>query len=151
MGAQDALLAGGRYDSLMGKFGADESKSIGFAAGIERLILAMKSKNQASNSIDFFIVYQQEEMIEESLRLALRLREVGLSIEVDLLRRSFTKQIKSADKSLAENIIIIGKDNFNNGTIVVKNMASGIEEIVSLKNNIDFFLKKTKGTPNEKK
>jgi histidyl-tRNA synthetase len=151
LGAQDALLAGGRYDSLMGKFGADESKSIGFAAGIERLILAMKRKNQSSNSIDFFIVYQQEEMIEESLRLALRLREVGLSIEVDLLRRSFTKQIKSADKSLTENIIIIGKDNFNNGTIVVKNMASGIEEIVSLKNNIDFFLKKTKGTPNEKK
>jgi histidyl-tRNA synthetase len=111
----------------------------------------MKRKNQSSNSIDFFIVYQQEEMIEESLRLALRLREVGLSIEVDLLRRSFTKQIKSADKSLTENIIIIGKDNFNNGTIVVKNMASGIEEIVSLKNNIDFFLKKTKGTPNEKK
>ena len=46
LGAQDALLAGGRYDSLMGKFSAEESKSIGFAAGIERLMLAMKRKNE---------------------------------------------------------------------------------------------------------
>jgi histidyl-tRNA synthetase len=69
LGAQDALLAGGRYDTLIQKFGGKSNESIGFAAGIERLILAMNRKNKYESSIDFFIIYKEEETIEESLKL----------------------------------------------------------------------------------
>ena len=71
LGSQNALLAGGRYDTLIEKFGGNESKSIGFAAGIERLILAMDNKNKPKKIINFFIAYNNPELINQSLDLSL--------------------------------------------------------------------------------
>jgi len=141
LGAQDAILAGGRYDSLMKKFGGTESTSIGFAAGIERLILAMKDKDKDESSIDLFIAYNESELIEKALKIALKLREIGLKVEVDLDRRSFAKQMKLADKSSALKTIILTKENINNSSVTVKNMKTGVEELVDLNNNFDFFIK----------
>ena len=125
----------------MKKFGGTESTSIGFAAGIERLILAMKDKDKDESSIDLFIAYNESELIEKALKIALKLREIGLKVEVDLDRRSFAKQMKLADKSSALKTIILTKENINNSSVTVKNMKTGVEELVDLNNNFDFFIK----------
>lgn len=144
LGAQDALLAGGRYDTLIQKFGGKSNESIGFAAGIERLILAMNRKNKYESSIDFFIIYKEEETIEESLKLALKLRNLGIKVEIDLERRSFTKQIKLADKSRSKKTIIISKNNLDKALVVVKDMNSGEEDSVNIENNLEFLINQLK-------
>ncbi|MBT3476007.1 histidine--tRNA ligase [bacterium] len=144
LGAQDALLAGGRYDTLIQKFGGKSNESIGFAAGIERLILAMNKKNKYESSIDFFIIYKEEETIEESLKLALKLRNLGIKVEIDLERRSFTKQIKLADKSRSKKTIIISKNNLDKALVVVKDMNSGEEDSVNIENNLEFLINQLK-------
>ena len=144
LGAQDTLLAGGRYDTLIQKFGGKSNESIGFAAGIERLILAMNRKNKYESSIDFFIIYKEEETIEESLKLALKLRNLGIKVEIDLERRSFTKQIKLADKSRSKKTIIISKNNLDKALVVVKDMNSGEEDSVNIENNLEFLINQLK-------
>ena len=114
LGAQNTILAGGRYDSLFEKFGTSKINSIGFAAGIERLILAITKEIDNKNKIDYFIAYKEKEMVMESLTLALKLREVGFKVEIDLEKRSFIKQMKLADKSSTIDTIIISKDDFKN-------------------------------------
>ena len=148
LGAQDALLAGGRYDTLVEKFGGEPNKSIGFAAGIERLILAMDINNKKESIIDFFIIYKEEAAIEESFKLALKLRKLGVRVEIDLERRSFTKQIKLADKSGSKKTIIISKDKLENALVVIKDMSSGKEDFVNIDNNFEFLLNQLKVEPN---
>ena len=141
LGSQNALLAGGRYDTLIEKFGGNESKSIGFAAGIERLILAMDNKNKPKKIINFFIAYNNPELINQSLDIALKLRRLGLKVEIDLDNRSFAKQMKLADKSSALKTIILTIDGINNSLITVKDMKTGKEKSINIKNNFDFLIK----------
>ena len=141
LGSQNTLLAGGRYDTLMEKFGGNESKSIGFAAGIERLILGMDNKNKPKKIINFFIAYNNPELINQSLDIALKLRRLGLKVEIDLDNRSFAKQMKLADKSLALKTIILTIDSINNSLITVKDMKTGKEKSINIKNNFDFLIK----------
>ena len=141
LGSQNALLAGGRYDTLIEKFGGNESKSIGFAAGIERLILAMDIKNKPKKIINFFIAYNNPELINQSLDIALKLRRLGLKVEIDLDNRSFAKQMKLADKSSALKTIILTIDGINNSLITVKDMKTGKEKSINIKNNFDFLIK----------
>ena len=138
LGAQDALLAGGRYDSLFEKFNTSQINSIGFAAGIERLMLTLK--NNTINKVDFFIAYKEKEIIKESLILAFKLRDLGFKVEIDLENRSFIKQMKLADKSFAQKCIIISKENLNFSNVIVKEMNDGKEELVNIENNFNFFI-----------
>ena len=125
----------------MEKFGGNESKSIGFAAGIERLILGMDNKNKPKKIINFFIAYNNPVLIDQSLDIALKLRRLGLKVEIDLDNRSFAKQMKLADKSLALKTIILTIDGINNSLITVKDMKTGKEKSINIKNNFDFLIK----------
>ena len=129
-------------------FGGEPNKSIGFAAGIERLILAMDINNKQESIVDFFIIYKEEAAIEESFKLALKLRKLGVRVEIDLERRSFTKQIKLADKSRSKKTIIISKDKLENALVVIKDMSSGKEDFVNIDNNFEFLLNQLKVEPN---
>ena len=115
--------------------------AIGFAAGIERLILAMDNKNKPKKIINFFIAYNNPELINQSLDIALKLRRLGLKVEIDLDNRSFAKQMKLADKSSALKTIILTIDGINNSLITVKDMKTGKEKSINIKNNFDFLIK----------
>ena len=143
LGAQDALLAGGRYDTLFEKFNKSETSSIGFAAGVERLILA-SNNNNLKNSLDFYIIFKEEDLVQDSLILAFKLRDLGFKVEIDLEKRSFIKQIKLADKSNAKRSIIISKNDFKKSDVTIKDMNSGEEKIINIRNNFQFFIELNK-------
>ena len=149
LGAQDALLAGGRYDTLFEKFNKSETSSIGFAAGVERVILATNKNNNFNNSLDFFIIFKEEDIAQDSLILAFKLRDLGFKVEIDLEKRSFIKQMKLADKSNAKRSIIISRNDFKKSDVIIKDMNSGDEKTVNIKNNFEFFIKLKKVESNE--
>ena len=107
LGAQDTILAGGRYDNLVSKLGGPSTNCVGFAAGIERLILLsdIKIKENAYKKIDFFIAYQNNNYINYVFKISNKLRNMGFNIYVDYDFKSFIKQIKSADKLNSKMLI----------------------------------------------
>ena len=132
LGAQDTILAGGRYDNLVSKLGGPSTNCVGFAAGIERLILLsnIKIKENAYKKIDFFIAYQNNNYINYAFKISNKLRDMGFNIYVDYDFKSFIKQIKSADKLNSKMLIAIGEEEFKNNNLKIKDMKTGKENLI---------------------
>ena len=132
LGAQDTILAGGRYDNLVSKLGGPSTNCVGFAAGIERLILLsdIKIKENAYKKIDFFIAYQNNNYINYVFKISNKLRNMGFNIYVDYDFKSFIKQIKSADKLNSKMLIAIGEEEFKNNNLKLKDMKTGKENLI---------------------
>ena len=130
LGAQDALCGGGRYDNLVEDLGGKPQPSFGFAAGIERLILALDIDQPIiENNPDVYIVSLGEKSIQLSMKIAnfLRLNNNFIVI-TDTLRRSLKAQMKEANKLCAKYAIIIGDDEIKNNEVAIKNMHTGNQE-----------------------
>ena len=130
LGAQDALCGGGRYDNLVEDLGGKPQPSFGFAAGIERLILALDiDQSIIENNPDVYIVSLGEKSIQLSMKIAnfLRLNNNFIVI-TDTLRRSLKAQMKEANKLCAKYAIIIGDDEIKNNEVAIKNMHTGDQE-----------------------
>ena len=132
LGAQDTILAGGRYDNLVKKLGGPDTDCIGFAAGIERLILLsdIKIKEDAYKKIDFYIAYQNNDYLNFAFKVSNKLREMGFNVYLDYDFRSFIKQIKSADKLNCKMLVVIGEKEFKNNNLKIKNMKTGKESLM---------------------
>jgi histidyl-tRNA synthetase len=141
LGAQDALCGGGRYDNLVSDLGGANIPAIGFAAGIERLILAMKLSNNDTINTDIYIISNEEEYIEYVMTLADKMRkELGVAVYTDTLRRSIKSQMRHANKMNAKYSIIINKELFKNSKkLLIKNMTDNNQEEISEEKIIDFF------------
>ena len=141
LGAQDALCGGGRYDNLVSDLGGANIPAIGFAAGIERLILAMKLSNNDSINTDIYIINNEEIYIEYVMTLADKMRkELGVAVYTDTLRRSIKSQMRHANKMNAKYSIIINKELFKNSKkLLIKNMTDNNQEEISEEKIIDFF------------
>ena len=141
LGAQDALCGGGRYDNLVSDLGGANIPAIGFAAGIERLILAMKLSNNDSINTDIYIISNEEIYIEYVMTLADKMRkELGVAVYTDTLRRSIKSQMRHANKMNAKYSIIINKELFKNSKkLLIKNMTDNNQEEISEEKIIDFF------------
>ncbi|MGB5696650.1 MAG: histidine--tRNA ligase, partial [Polyangiales bacterium] len=100
LGAQNALLGGGRYDQMVESFGGPNTPAIGFAMGLERLLMAMPSGDSDSH-IDVFIVAAQADARGEATLLGRELRDAGLRVESDLRGGSLKSQLRRADKTNA--------------------------------------------------
>ena len=126
LGAQNAILGGGRYDGLSEMLGGPRAPGIGFAIGEDRLILTLQAQaaEAASKKLDAFIAPMGIAQNPAALALAKELRAAGLSIEVGdgifRLRKSFD----TADK-LAHRIIIVGEDEVASGVFTVKHFEAG--------------------------
>ena len=130
LGAQNALLGGGRYDDLVKHLGGPDRAGIGFAAGLERLVLAMPDDAGRELPPDAFIV-----AIGDAARAAVRLlardlRHGGLTVLVDHEARSPRSQMKRADRSGAGHVLIVGEDELAGGTVSMKHMGSGTQTTV---------------------
>ena len=141
LGAQDALCGGGRYDNLVSDLGGANIPAIGFAAGIERLILAMKLSNNDSINTDIYIISNEEIYIEYVMTLADKMRkELGVAVYTDTLRRSIKSQMRHANKMNAKYSIIINKELFKNSKkLLIKNMSDNTQEEISEEKIINFF------------
>ncbi len=130
LGAQDALAAGGRYDALIESFGGNPSGAVGFAAGMERLVMCLGSPDEhftkAENS--FFIVTLGEAAFLEGFKMMSALRASGIRISMDLSPKSMKSQMRLADKMKSRFTLILGDNELQNGNFVLKNMEKGTQE-----------------------
>ena len=130
LGAQNALLGGGRYDGLVRQLGGPDRSGIGFAAGLERLVLAMP-EGAAAGSPDAFVVALGDAARQPAHVLARDLRHAGLVALVDYDARSLRAQMKRADRSGARRVLILGDDELACGEVTVKDMGSGEQATVA--------------------
>ena len=121
LGAQSALGGGGRYDGLVAELGGPETPGVGFAAGIERILLALQAE-PAEPAIDVFVVSGEGER-DAAFALVTELRQGGLRAELDLAGRSAKGQMKQADRLGAARAVILDGD-----TATVRDMETGDQQ-----------------------
>jgi histidyl-tRNA synthetase len=125
LGAQSAVCAGGRYDGLIQMLGGGKTPGIGFAIGLERLVLLLQQHDRFSDSaeqIDVFLAGLGEEASEHCYVIMHQLRKAGLSAEMDLENRSLKSQMKQADKAGASFVLIVGEKELEQGKAVLRDM-----------------------------
>ena len=127
LGAQNALLGGGRYDNMVKSLGGADVPAIGFAMGLERLLMAMP-ETAAEPTIDAFIVAAQPSVRGEATVLARELRDAGLRVESDLRGGSLKSQLRRADKLGTPVALILGEDEVAAGTVQVKDLTGKTQE-----------------------
>jgi histidyl-tRNA synthetase len=127
LGAQNALLGGGRYDGLSEMIGGPRAPGIGFAMGEDRLVLTLLSQELAPPQVaDAYIAPLGETMNSAALNLARELRHQGLWIELGEGSFRLKKSFEAADKT-ARQIVILGEDELKSGILTVKNFSTGIQ------------------------
>ncbi|KLI60037.1 histidine--tRNA ligase [Brachyspira hyodysenteriae] len=140
LGAQSAILGGGRYDNLIGIFNnGKDVPAVGSAMGIERLLLVLENQNNIiTDRLDAFIVAFKETE-NEVLKIMQTLRANNISCDYDFAVKSIKSQFKSANKRNAKYAVVLGEDEFKRGMCKLKNMDSGEEKeiyINDIHNNI---------------
>ena len=142
LGSQSALCGGGRYDYLIEELGGKSTPAIGFAAGIERLIIALDNKVNLDDSADIYMVTLGNSAIDIGLKIAYDLRMMcNLNVISDMLQKNMKSQLKEANKLKAKHAIIIGENEIANKEVIIKNMLSGNQENISFNQIINYFKK----------
>jgi histidyl-tRNA synthetase len=127
LGAQNALLGGGRYDGLSEAIGGPKAPGIGFAMGEDRLVLTLQAlQAETESKADAFIAPLGESLNPAALALARELRRQGLSVELGDGAFRLKKSFEAADKT-ARRIVILGEDELQSGILTVKTFATGIQ------------------------
>ena len=140
LGSQDALCGGGRYDGLVEQLGGPSTPAVGFAAGMERIIMAL-DQEASIPSIDIFIILMGEPAIQFGMKIANTLRIEGdLSVVTETLQRSLRAQMREANRLGAKHCIIIGQDEIDNSAFTIKNMAEGTQTNISKDDIINYFI-----------
>lgn len=125
LGAQATVCGGGRYDGLVSQLGGPETAAIGWAIGMERLILLLEQLQAApTNPVDFYIVSRGNLAEAQALRLAHALRQQQFVVELDLSGSGFGKQFKRADRSGAAACLVLGDAEAENATVNLKWLAT---------------------------
>ncbi len=130
LGSQNAVAAGGRYDGLVEELGGPRTPAVGFAMGMERLILLHQAAfpEGFSREMSVFIAHMGEEARKMAFRLASELRGLGIPTEMEYGGKSLKSQFKRADKSGARLTLIIGEDEIRRGVVKVRDMDTGRED-----------------------
>ena len=132
-GAQSALGGGGRYDDLIEELGGKPTPAIGFAAGMERVVLNLKRQkipvpNLPAPSV--FIAYLGNEAKLEAVKFASALRKDGIAAIVGTGDRSLKGQLRQANSIGSSYVAIIGEDEVKNGAVTLRNMMTGEQKTV---------------------
>lgn len=130
LGAQDALGGGGRYDLLVEEIGGQPTPAVGFAAGMERLLLACEELGielADEKSVDIYIVTIGDKARSWALNHLSKLRNEGITAAMDYMGRSVKAQMKDADRENARYTIIVGENELNEGKFTLRNMKASEE------------------------
>ncbi|MBO6210562.1 MAG: histidine--tRNA ligase [Schwartzia sp.] len=134
LGAQSAVAGGGRYDGLVEEIGGNPTPAVGFAVGLERVMLAMEMQDlfpETEEGTDAFIVAMGDDAKVPAFRLLAELRDAGLSARMDYAGRSMKSQMKQADKANARYALILGEDELAKGVVTLRDMESSAQEQVA--------------------
>lgn len=142
IGAQSTVCGGGRYDGLIKSLGGADQPGIGYAMGIERLMMVLEAQGiqiPKPNPCDLYIASMGENASVFAMKLASDLRNEGFAAESDLIGRSLKAQMKYADKIGAKYSMVIGDDELTAGKAKVKNMATGETHELDLNGDLSKF------------
>ena len=137
LGAQDALCGGGRYDGLVKTLGGKATPGIGFAAGMERILLAMGNFDSNINNTQLYIVGLGDAVRPVVVKLAEDLRQNNIRTNFDPLRRSLKAQMREANKADARYAILIGDQELESGEVELKDLSTGDQEKIALDKLVD--------------
>lgn len=142
LGAQSAICGGGRYDKLVEEMGGPDVPGIGFAVGLERLLLALEGQNLIPNcpqKSSVYIVALGEKAEIEGLKIQGELREKGVMTYMDLQEKSLKGQMKQAGKVQSIYAVIIGENEIEQGKATVKHMQTGEQSEISFSQVADYI------------
>ncbi|MDP3732302.1 MAG: histidine--tRNA ligase [Candidatus Omnitrophota bacterium] len=125
LGAQNALGAGGRYDNLVADLGGPSLGAIGFAFGMERLLLVGSREYRVESKKLVYIISLGEEAKKEALKLLDTLRRAGIAADTDYESKSLKGAMRRANDLAAKFVLIVGEDELKKGTVTLKDMVSG--------------------------
>lgn len=128
IGAQGTVCGGGRYDGMTEQLGGANYAGIGFAMGLERIMLLLDDNVVSPNTPDIYLAPMGERAKLECAKLASALIADGVAVEYDLMGRSLKAQMKFANKIGAKTCAVIGDGELDNGTLKIKCMANGNEK-----------------------
>jgi len=131
LGAQNAILGGGRYDGLVAELGGPEIPGFGAAIGMERLVMLLPEERVGSQGVALALVALGSDGFEASIALADRLRGRGLSVLAPLVERPMGAQVKRADRAGARFALFVGKDELAAGRFGLKNLRTGEQVTLS--------------------
>ena len=135
LGAQSAVAGGGRYDGLVEEIGGAPTPAVGFACGLERVMLAIETQHlyeAKPENPDVFVVALGDEAKKVAFPLIMKLRDAGIAAQMDYGGRSMKSQMKQANKSGARHAVIIGEDEVKENAVMLRDMSSSEQEKVSL-------------------
>ena len=144
IGAQGTVCGGGRYDGLIAQLGGNDVAGIGFAVGIERILMLLENTGVEipnPNKVKVYLAPMGEEASIKVFGIATELRKQGVSVDFDHMNRGIKAQFKYADKIGAEYVGVVGSDELEKGIVKLKKMADGTEEEVSFADIKDFIAK----------
>lgn len=139
LGAQSTVCGGGRYDGLIKELGGPELPSLGFGMGLERLLMILEAKGiaiPAPPRPELYLAPMGPDAVRACFAMASRLREGGVSVELDIAGRGLKAQMKYADKLGARYVIVVGDDELAGKQGRLKDMETGTEEPIALDDSL---------------
>lgn len=139
LGAQGTVLGGGRYDNLLKQLGDKDIPAVGFAAGVERMMMLLE--DYPKNNPDVYVAWLGENTQEFGLKIAKILRDNGIKTFVDFNSKGMKSHMKKADKLAVKYCIIVGEDEMNKDVVVLKDFSARTQEEMSLEKTIEIINK----------
>ncbi|MDD3296179.1 MAG: histidine--tRNA ligase [Candidatus Omnitrophica bacterium] len=137
LGAQNAIGAGGRYNGLIKSLGGPDIPAVGFALGVERILLALGSTS-LEPALDIFVVVSGRSLEKVGFQIVRELREAGVNADLDFCGKSLKGQMRLAQKKKASFALIIGEQELAQGSVLFKNMVNSQQEKVARSGILDY-------------
>ncbi len=139
LGAQNAIGGGGRYDDLVEELGGKPTPAVGFAAGIERMIIAIDQQKiewPVEKRLDIFVAKVNEKNKDTAFRLLQKIRNAGLSADMDYSEGSLKSQMRIANKIGARYTVIVGEEELSKNMVILRNMQTKEQKGIKIDNLI---------------
>ena len=139
LGSQDALGAGGRYNNLVSELGGPKVDAIGFALGIERIILALDKKEIEPKKLDCYLIALSEKCAPKLVDILKQFRDQGISADMNYRLSSMKSAMRSADKAGAKFVCILGEDELQKGVVSLKDMQKSEQQEIKIENIVNII------------
>ena len=127
LGSQDAIGAGGRYNNLIKSLGGPDIGAVGFALGVERMLLLLP-KPEEKPSADVLVAYTSDYVYKDAYNILRKLRNYGVSSVIDYKNKSLKAQLKWAQKAGIPYVVIIGDEELKKSCVIIRNMRESIQQ-----------------------
>ena len=135
LGSQGTVLGGGRYDNLLKELGDKDIPAVGFAAGVERIMMLLD--DYPKNTPDVYIAWLGDTTIETAMNIAENLRKNDLKVHIDFSSKGMKSHMKKADKLAVKYCVILGEDELNKGVILLKNFETREQEEIKIEETLE--------------